>query len=146
MFVLFKRHRDWPNKTSPMLKSSMRTNSLISNLEDMKSLSSQTWLAHSMITKNFYLELCTGSGGGIAGLPVSNSPHHDLESLLYDQEASIPYHIRSCKQPPPWTAHTHTMWWKITHTHGIPVMPQQRSYRILFYLTGLFPGMNLTSF
>lgn len=35
MFVFFKRHRVWPNKTSLMLKSSMRTNPLNSNLEDM---------------------------------------------------------------------------------------------------------------
>lgn len=145
MFVFFKRHRVWPNKTSSMLKSSMRTNPLISNWRH-ESRCSQTWLAHSVITKNFYLELCTASGEGIAGLPLSNAPHHDLESLVCDQEANIPYHVRSCKKPPPWTVHTHALWWEDTHTHIIPVMPWQRSYRILFYLNGPFPGANLTSF
>lgn len=33
MFVFFKRHRDMPNKTGPMLKSSMRTNPLTSKTQ-----------------------------------------------------------------------------------------------------------------
>lgn len=135
----------------------MRTNPLISNSEDMNHCSHRLdlftqWLPRTSTYdpaqqqgKKILSAEFTASEEGTAGLHTSNAPHHDLESLLCAQEASIPQEASIMSGCARSFLHELLMHMMAIHvyiyTHTLQLMLWHRSYSTLFYLSPLIPGV-----